>query len=170
MVLVEFAPIRIPFYRRLQTLAVIIYYYSFYFGALLGCGVILFLLFTSYYPLALLYLAWAYIYDAQTPSHGGRRSQWMRRLRIWKDFRDYFPIELVKTAELDAKQNYIFGYHPHGVLCAGAFATFATEATNWTKTFPGITPHLLPLIGLSYSLKINLVSVLQEIGVRFEEE
>jgi len=148
MAIVEFAPIRIPFYRRLQTLAVVIYYYSFYFGALFGFGVILLLLFSSWYPLALLYLAWAYLYDAQTPDHGGRRSGFMRSLRLWTYFRDYFPIKLIKTVELDASNNYIFGYHPHGILCAGAFACFATEATEFSNLFPGITPHLLPLMAL----------------------
>ena len=147
MALVEFAPLNIPFYRRLQTLAVVIFYYSFYFGALFGSAAILFLLFSSYYPLALLYLAWAYIYDAQTPNHGGRRSRFMRNLKIWKYFRDYFPLKLIRTVELDPSKNYIFGYHPHGILCAGAFACFGTEATDWADIFPGITPHLLPLMG-----------------------
>ncbi|KAG8953573.1 diacylglycerol O-acyltransferase 1 [Tulasnella sp. 419] len=30
-------------------------------------------------------------------------------------------------------------------FCRGAFATFATEATGFSKTFPGIRPHLLTL-------------------------
>lgn len=148
MALIEFAPLRIPFYRRLETLAVVIFYYSFYFGGLLGCATIMFLLFSSYYPLALLYLGWAYWYDSQTPSHGGRRSKFMRELKIWKYFRDYFPINLEKTEEIDPKNNYIFGYHPHGILCAGAFTTFATEGANWSKLFPGVIPHLLPLMAL----------------------
>ena len=147
MAVIEFAPLRIPFYRRIQTLAVVIYYYTFFFGALLGCGIILFILFSSYYPLALLYLGWAYLYDAQTPNHGGRRSKYIRNHKIWKYFKDYFPMELVRTVDLDPTRNYIFGYHPHGVLCAGAFACFGTEATNWSDIFPGITPHLLPLMG-----------------------
>lgn len=147
MALVEFAPLRIPFYRRLQTLAVAIYYYSFYFGAFLGAALILLILFSSYYPLALLYLAWAYLYDQRTPSHGGRRSKFMRGLGIWRYFKDYFPIKMIKTTELDPQQNYIFGYHPHGILCAGAFCCFATEATDFSQVFPGITPHLLPLMG-----------------------
>ena len=147
MAIVEFAPIRIPFYRRLETLAVAIYYYSFYFGAFIGAVTILLILFSSYYPLALLYLGWAYLYDTKTPSHGGRRSKFMRSLRIWKYFRDYFPIKMIKTVDLDPQKNYIFGYHPHGILCAGAFCCFATEATDFSQVFPGITPHLLPLLG-----------------------
>lgn len=147
MPLVEFAPLRIPLHRRLETAAVALYYYSFYFGALIGTFIILGLFFTSYYPVAILYLTWAYLIDGRTPDHGGRRSNFMRRLRIWKYFRDYFPITLVKTTELEPSKNYIFGYHPHGVLCTGAFCNFATEATDFSSVFPGITPHLLPLMG-----------------------
>lgn len=154
MPLVQFAPLRIPLHRRLETAAVALYYYSFYFGALVGALIIIGLFFTSFYPLALLYLAWAYLIDSGTPDHGGRRSAYVRKLRVWKYFRDYFPISLVKTTELDAEKNYIFGYHPHGLLCAGAFCNFATEATNFSEVFPGITPHLLPLMGESYSVFI----------------
>lgn len=148
MPVVEFAPLRIPLHRRLETTAVCIYYYSFFFGALLGTSIVIGLLFTSLYPLALLYLAWAYLFDTSTPNRGGRRFKFMRNLKIWKYFRDYFPIELVKTVDLNPEKNYIFGYHPHGVLCAGAFCNFATEATDFSKVFPGITPHLLPLMAL----------------------
>ena len=152
MALIDFAPLRIPLHRRLETAAVALYYYSFFFGALVGTIVILGLFFTSFYPVALIYLTWAYIIDYGTPSHGGRRSNFVRCLGIWKYFRDYFPITLVKTSELDPGKNYIFGYHPHGVLCAGAFCNFATEATAFSRIFPGITPHLLPLMGKCFKI------------------
>lgn len=132
---------------KLQATAVIIFYYSFYVGALVGTSMIIGLFFTSYYPLALLYLTWAYVFDSRTSSRGGRRAEFVRRLHLWKYFRDYFPIKLVKTAELNPERNYIFGYHPHGILCAGAFCNFATEATDFSTVFPGIVPHLLPLMG-----------------------
>lgn len=154
MALVDFAPLRIPLHRRLETAAVALYYYSFFFGALIGTLIILGLFFTSYYPIAIFYLTWAYLIDGKTPEHGGRRSNFMRKLRIWKYFRDYFPITLIKTAELDPSKNYVFGYHPHGILCAGAFCNFATEATDFSSVFPGITPHLLPLMGKTMSIII----------------
>lgn len=147
MAWIDFAPLRIPLHRRIETATVALFYSSFYFGALFGTCIVVALLFTSYYPLALLYLGWAYIFDSRTPSHGGRRVEFVRRLTFWKYFRDYFPIKLVKTTELDPSRNYIFGYHPHGILCAGAFCNFATEATDFATVFPGITPHLLPLMG-----------------------
>lgn len=53
--------------------------------------------------------------------------------------------QLVKTAELDPSHNYLFGFHPHGVLVIGAFSNFCTEATGFSRTFPGLCPHLLML-------------------------
>lgn len=51
----------------------------------------------------------------------------------------------MKTAKLDPSHNYIFGFHPHGILVAGAFGNFCTEATGFSQLFPGLTPHLLML-------------------------
>uniref|UniRef100_A0A3B4TXM8 Monoacylglycerol O-acyltransferase 3a n=1 Tax=Seriola dumerili TaxID=41447 RepID=A0A3B4TXM8_SERDU len=72
---------------------------------------------------------------------------------VWEYFRDYFPITLVKTVDLDPKKNYIFGFHPHGekltclsgCLVAGGFGNFCTEATGFFRLFPGLTSHLLML-------------------------
>ena len=68
-----------------------------------------------------------------------------RKLALWKYLADYFPVSLVKTVELDPKKNYIMGYHPHGVIGAGAFVNFATDGSHFSEVFPGIKPHLLTL-------------------------
>ncbi|XP_058481846.1 2-acylglycerol O-acyltransferase 2-A isoform X2 [Solea solea] len=102
------------------------------------------LLLSDWWMLALLYAGWLWL-DWDTPSCGGRRSQWIRTWTIWDYFRDYFPITLVKTVDLDPKKNYIFGFHPHGVLVAGAFANFCTESTGFSCLFPGLRSHLLML-------------------------
>ncbi|CAN2390541.1 O-acyltransferase [Pristimantis euphronides] len=54
-------------------------------------------------------------------------------------------MQLLKTADLDPSKNYVFGFHPHGVLIAGGFTNFCTEATGFSDLFPGITPYLLML-------------------------
>lgn len=57
---------------------------------------------------------------------------------------------LVKTAELDPEKTYVIGFHPHGIISMSAFITFATEALNISKTFPGDlqccveAPHICP--------------------------
>lgn len=145
---IEFAPIlSIPLERRLQTLAVLTYILLFLLAPIVCILFYAYALMTSLAPVALGYLGWI-VYDVavkKTSSRGGRRIDWFRRSRIWIYFRDFFPVSLVKTAELDPGRNYLLGYHPHGILGCGAFANFATEATDFSGVYPGITPHLLTL-------------------------
>lgn len=54
-------------------------------------------------------------------------------------------LQLVKTADLDPRKNYVIGFHPHGVLVAGAFTNFCTYATGFNQLFPGLTSYLLML-------------------------
>jgi 2-acylglycerol O-acyltransferase 2 len=58
---------------------------------------------------------------------------------------DYYPIITVKEADLPSDRKYVFGYHPHGIISMGAACTFATEATGFSKLFPGVTAQLLTL-------------------------
>lgn len=53
----------------------------------------------------------------------------------------------MKTHNLLTTRNYIFGYHPHGIMGLGAFCNFSTEATEVSKKFPGIKPYLATLAG-----------------------
>uniref|UniRef100_A0AAQ4PT16 Acyltransferase n=1 Tax=Gasterosteus aculeatus aculeatus TaxID=481459 RepID=A0AAQ4PT16_GASAC len=99
---------------------------------------------SDWWIVALLYAGWLWL-DWDTPTCGGRRSQWVRSWSVWDFFKDYFPLTLVKTVDLDPKKNYIFGFHPHGVLVAGAFGNFCTEATGFSRLFPGLRSHLLML-------------------------
>ncbi|XP_072034716.1 2-acylglycerol O-acyltransferase 2-A-like [Amphiura filiformis] len=65
-------------------------------------------------------------------------------------YAEFLPIELHKTADLDPNQNYIIAYHPHGIMVMGAFIHFGTEATGFSKLFPGIKTSLLILRGWFY--------------------
>ena len=70
------------------------------------------------------------------------RSWW-----VWRYYRKFFPIELIKTAELNPEKSYLLGSHPHGLLCSGAFCSFATDAAGFKDKFPGLDPRLLTLKG-----------------------
>jgi len=143
---VEFAPLNIPRERRLQTLGCLKWIGSFLF---LGFGMLflfIYLLFTDLYWIPLGYLCW-YFYDKKTPQRGGREVRWFREWKVWEYMRDYFPINLVKTSDLDPTKNYILGCHPHGIMSTGAFCNFATDATDFRKKFPGFRPILLTLVG-----------------------
>ncbi|KAG0370773.1 MAG: diacylglycerol acyltransferase type 2A [Linnemannia gamsii] len=137
----RFAPLRMPFKRRLQTLAV-----CTWIGAIAVC-LTLFLFLCTYkylWPLIIAYLTWILMFD-QAPEKGGRRLQWLRNRRLWRHFAEYYPMTLIKEGDLDPSKNYIFGYHPHGIISMGAFCTFGTEGLNFSKRFPGIKPRLMTL-------------------------
>ncbi|KAH9369571.1 hypothetical protein HPB48_020684 [Haemaphysalis longicornis] len=141
----KWTPLRLPLHRRLETLAALA------LSLLLICSgftcVLLFayiLLCTRYYPLSLGYAAWIY-WDRKACDRGGHWNDWVRSWTLWKYLRNYFPIQLVKTCDLPADRNYLFGYHPHGVMAVGAVCNFATDATNFRHLFPGIRTHLATL-------------------------
>ncbi|XP_062036092.1 2-acylglycerol O-acyltransferase 3-like [Lepus europaeus] len=107
------------------------------------------LLFTRLWSLSVLYMLWIYL-DRNTPSQGGRRWEWPRTWDIWKHQRDYFPIKLVKTAELPPSQNYVLGAHPHGVMCTRAFSNFLTESNNFSRRFLGLQPWIAMMARFFY--------------------
>ncbi|KAL9963959.1 hypothetical protein ACROYT_G027523 [Oculina patagonica] len=106
--------------------------------------------YTPLWPLVLLYLSWTHLVEWKTPERGGRDllRNFTRRLSLFKYIRDYFPITLVKTSELDPQKNYILGFHPHGMLTEGASVALNTEACGFSEKFPGIIPHLTVHSGL----------------------
>uniref|UniRef100_A0A8D8VH82 Acyltransferase n=1 Tax=Cacopsylla melanoneura TaxID=428564 RepID=A0A8D8VH82_9HEMI len=142
---IKFAPLLVPLERRLQTFAAAMWIIVLAFGGMVGAwGSIYLLLYTRYYPLVLLYYAWIYL-DRNTCETGGRRSEWMRNWAWWRYYRDYFPVSLIKTADLPATHNYLFCIYPHGILSSGAFCNFASNATNFRSVFPGLVSDVLTL-------------------------
>ncbi|KAM4818462.1 acyl-CoA wax alcohol acyltransferase 1 [Thomomys bottae] len=137
----------------IQSLGLLQWPLSYLFMFFILQPLLIFLLFTSLWPLPTLYLAWL-ILDWKTPEQGGRRSSWVRNWHVWTHIRDYFPITILKTKDLSPEHNYIMGVHPHGLLTFGAFCNFCTEATAFSKTFPGITPYLATL---SWFFKIPFI-------------
>lgn len=142
-----FAPLNIPLKRRLQTLSVVCFVAMFSLGHIVPwvfIAVALIFL-PGLAPPIIIYLFWIYAWDRDTASRGGRRFQFIRKMAVWRYFRDYFPIELVKTCDLGRDENYVFCCHPHGVISVGHFTVFGTEAAGFSRLYPGITPHLLTL-------------------------
>ncbi|XP_017078598.1 2-acylglycerol O-acyltransferase 2-A isoform X2 [Drosophila eugracilis] len=60
-------------------------------------------------------------------------------------YRDYFPVELVKTAELPANKNYIVASFPHGILGTGTCINMSLDIRNWLELFPQIRPKIATL-------------------------
>ncbi|EJD48089.1 diacylglycerol acyltransferase [Auricularia subglabra TFB-10046 SS5] len=141
---IEFVPSNVPRHRRLQTFAVAMW------ALLIPICMIIFYFICSIpalWPFIVLYGLFIFLDGA--PEHGGRSNQWVRGMRIWRYFAEYYPATLKKACfaetDLPPDRSYVFGYHPHGIIGMGALATFATEGTGFSKQFPGIKPHLLTL-------------------------
>ncbi|XP_006859886.1 PREDICTED: 2-acylglycerol O-acyltransferase 3 [Chrysochloris asiatica] len=136
-----------PRKQQLEALAALQFVLTFLFMGTSFTLLVLFLLFTSFWSLSVLYFVWLYL-DWDTPNQGGRRSEWIRNWTVWKHLRDYFPIKLVKTAELPPTQNYVMGAHPHGIMTTGFFCNFNTESNAFSQKFPGLRPSMVALAGL----------------------
>ncbi|OXA36778.1 2-acylglycerol O-acyltransferase 1 [Folsomia candida] len=143
---VEFAPTHLPLERRLQTASIIAWFLIMIAWPLVSYPVFFYATFFTQhgYLFTIPYLIWIYA-DKQQCNKGGRKVGWTRRWKLWDHYRDYFPIKLVKTVDLPPGQNYLFGSHPHGILCSGAFSTFATDSHEVEKLFPGLSFSVLTL-------------------------
>ncbi|XP_041808669.1 LOW QUALITY PROTEIN: 2-acylglycerol O-acyltransferase 3b [Chelmon rostratus] len=131
----------------LETLSVLQWVLSFLFLGVACIILTVYLMFTSLWPLSTLYFIWL-VMDWQTPERAGRRTTSVRKWRVWEHLRDYFPIKLVKTAELNPNKNYILGCHPHGIMSTGAFTCLSTDSCGFAEMFPGVRPTLAVLAGL----------------------
>ncbi|EGC29984.1 monoacylglycerol O-acyltransferase [Dictyostelium purpureum] len=131
----------VPLYRRLETMAVFIYAMVLPVCLIMAFNLLVIPLF---WGLAVPYLIWIFYIDTKQEK-GGRRLDWVRNSILWRYFRDYFPISLVVSSKYDPKKNYIFAYHPHGIISIGAFCNFATNANHIDQKFPGLKIHLLTL-------------------------
>ena len=139
---IRFAPLRVPFKRRMQTAAVLFH-----------CMSIIVLVsmfwFTCANPLSwpflVPYLLHLSLSNAATDGRLAYRSEWLRSLPLWRLFAGYYPATLHKTFDLPPNRRYIFGYHPHGIISHGAWCAFATNALGFAEKFPGITNSLLTL-------------------------
>ncbi|VDP70586.1 unnamed protein product [Echinostoma caproni] len=113
-----------------------------------------------------------WILDRKSEERGSHPKPWVRKLVIWGYLRRYFPINMILSDEIrlqqqqpkqnqqtddtlqeitcnpilfPADQNYLVGYHPHGIFGVGAFVNFGTEATGFSRKFPQLTPWLTTL-------------------------
>uniref|UniRef100_A0A672JTL9 Acyltransferase n=1 Tax=Salarias fasciatus TaxID=181472 RepID=A0A672JTL9_SALFA len=131
----------------LETLSVLHWVLTFLFFGLTCSILMVYLMFTSLWPLSALYFVWL-VLDWDTPERGGRKIHIVRNWKTWDHFRDYFPVKLVKTAELNPNKNYVLGCHPHGIMSCGAFSAFSTKSCGFAELFPGLRCRLAILAGL----------------------
>jgi hypothetical protein len=93
----------------LEKLAVFTYVFAFVIAPFVSMALTIFIvLYPIFWPFAIPYFIW-YAYDWHTPRRGSRAWLAFRRVRFWNHLADYFPMRLVKTAELPPDRNYVIG-------------------------------------------------------------
>ena len=104
-----------------------------------------------------------YVAIDSTPTRGGWT--WMnlqsklvedlfRRFCLYNALAAYFPVQLVKTAELPPEKGpYILAYHPHGVIGVGAVGGLLSNATDFDVKFPGL-PRRVATLNLVFLVPI----------------
>lgn len=102
-----------------------------------------------------IFCCFRFIYDRSTPCKGSRPMKFFRSLFVWKYMKRYFPMRIVKTAELPADRNYIVAAHPHGILSFGTFLTFCTEAPGFSELFPGLQRRYAVTLPIQYWFPIR---------------
>src|SRR5262249_2703725 len=90
-----------------------------------------------------LYGIW-FFFDKETQKKGGRPQNWYKSCFVWRYYQRYFPLKLEKTTDLEAERNYLFGYHPHGIISCG-IPNLATNVAGFDEVFPGLISHPLTL-------------------------
>jgi len=140
---IEFVPLFIPPRKRLQTAVVWLWHFALPISVIVGQFVLLRFMSWRWLVPYLTLCLWMLLFQ-EFHRNGGYPSRFCRKLPLWRYYRDYFPISLVKSVDLDPLKKYIFGYHPHGIIGIGAMGTFAFNEV-FEKEFPNIDVRLLTL-------------------------
>ncbi|KDO23508.1 hypothetical protein SPRG_11430 [Saprolegnia parasitica CBS 223.65] len=82
-----------------------------------------------------------------TPATGGMQWDGLRTHWLWKLMCEYVGLEIVREQELDAAKQYIFGFHPHGILVLSRMSCYAG---NWEQVHPGIEVRALGATPMFY--------------------
>ncbi|XP_031639967.1 2-acylglycerol O-acyltransferase 2-like [Contarinia nasturtii] len=132
----------VPMHRRMELFGIGFVMFCVLILPVLSSMFILYLLLAGNIymkAITVVYLAFIY-YDRNTGISGGRGAgvPWVRGWNIWKHAINYFPLDLVKTADLPSDRNYLICCFPHGILSLGVLMTCNVSHSKWSTLFPKI--------------------------------
>ncbi|KAL4109860.1 hypothetical protein PRIC1_001555 [Phytophthora ramorum] len=72
----------------------------------------------------------------------GRGNVWegLRTSSLWGLLNKFLRLKIIREQELDSNKQYIFGFHPHGIIVLSRIAIFGG---SFEDIFPGITYRIL---------------------------
>lgn len=94
------------------------------------------------------WLLWTLYINVGPGRWASKKATWPKHFRWlswWNHCADYFPTQLIKTADLDPDERYIFVVAPHGIVTAFCWPCFDCDATDFSTKYPGIDIHPMTL-------------------------
>ncbi|KAG3111940.1 hypothetical protein PI125_g8672 [Phytophthora idaei] len=72
----------------------------------------------------------------------GKGNMWegLRTSSLWGLLNKFLRVKIIREQELDSNKQYIFGFHPHGIIVLSRIAIFGG---SFEDIFPGITYRIL---------------------------
>ena len=104
----------------------------------------------------LLIMAYLPSYFSRDATALGRPWPWLRKLSAWTVVSNYLGIKVTRTRKLDPSRNYVFGFHPHGIMILSRVSVYGG---TFEKLFPGIDFRVLaatPIFWLPGCREISL--------------
>ncbi|KUF95156.1 hypothetical protein AM588_10006081 [Phytophthora nicotianae] len=80
-----------------------------------------------------------WLYNGAQKTGKGNVWESLRTSSIWGLMNKFLRIKIIREQELDPKKQYIFGFHPHGIIVLSRLAIFGR---NFDDVFPGIKNRL----------------------------
>ncbi|KAH8370316.1 hypothetical protein KR093_003054 [Drosophila rubida] len=143
---IEWAPAHVPPKRRLETFVTGILTLIFFSLPVLSMGIVALLLFFGglvIRALVLIYVVYIVVEHKRNYSAmDGNGFIYYRTNPLYRIYRNYFPVSLVKTADLPPNKNYILASFPHGILGTGICINMGLEISQWLKLFPQVRPKV----------------------------
>ncbi|KAH8277718.1 hypothetical protein KR018_004197 [Drosophila ironensis] len=146
---IEWAPRNVPIERRRQTFAMAFFILSFMLLSLGSYVLVAALLIYGnlfWRTVMIIYLVYVVVDHRRTHSiMDGNGWKIFRHNWLFRHYRDYFPVQLVKTAELPPNRNYILASFPHGILGTGISINMGLDISKWLELFPQVRPKVATL-------------------------
>jgi hypothetical protein len=86
----------------------------------------------------------------------GRPWDAVRKNPIWRLMQNYVKLEVVREAKLDPSRQYIFGYHPHGIIILSRVSMYGNV---FETMFPGIVQRVLGKQEFTFTHSICLLRI-----------
>jgi hypothetical protein len=105
-----------------------------------SAAIIILVVYFGYWYVVLAYLL--YIFYESRSGLGAKSPNKHRNSFLFNITKEYFDLKIVKTADIPPTSNYIFCYHPHGIVPFGMYAALYSNSCGFDDLYPGISLSL----------------------------